>query len=260
MALPSSKKHEAASIVSQIVHEAISIVSQNNPRSHRHRVPNMKVLMERKEYYRNNLPHFQQPGQSYFVTCCLKSAVPPKALKDYGTQLELLKNNIDFLKNHKASEGKINQIKSEYRIMRKKYIKAYDDLLHEQTDYIVNLSDEQNRKIMFDAFLFWEGNKIENEAFCVMPNHFHWVFHTKETDNEGKLVYLQDVLHSIKSFTAKELNRLANRNGQLWQRESFDTTIRDEKHLYSAIEYTLNNPVAAGYVNNREDWKGNWSR
>lgn len=216
--------------------------------------------MERKEAYRNNLPHFQQPGQSYFVTCCLKDAVSPKALSSYSIRLESLKNQIAFFSEQKASEEKVNQLKSDYQQIRKRYIKAYDDLLHSQTEFEVNLSDEQNRKIMFDAFLFWEGNKIENEAFCVMPNHFHWVFHTKETDNDGNVVYLQDILRSIKSFTAKEINRLLNRSGRFWQRESFDTTIRNDKHLYHAIEYTLNNPVAAGYVDNKEDWKGSWSR
>ena len=35
--------------------------------------------MEKKEYYRRELPHFQQPGQSYFVTWNLKDAVPAKA-------------------------------------------------------------------------------------------------------------------------------------------------------------------------------------
>lgn len=113
---------------------------------------------------------------------------------------------------------------------------------------------------MFGAFLFWEGNKIENEAFCVMPNHFHWVFTTKKIDNAGNPVYLQDILRSVKSFTAKEINRLSDRSGQLWQRESFDTTIRDDKHLYHAIEYTINNPVAAGLVKKWTDWKATYLR
>jgi hypothetical protein len=50
--------------------------------------------MERKEYYKQNLPHFQQPGQAYFVTWCLKDAVPKKALKRYTQQLEILKSQL----------------------------------------------------------------------------------------------------------------------------------------------------------------------
>jgi hypothetical protein len=51
--------------------------------------------MERKEYYKQSLPHFQQPGQAYFVTWCLKDSVPKKALKRYTQQLEILKSQID---------------------------------------------------------------------------------------------------------------------------------------------------------------------
>jgi len=39
------------------------------------------VHMEKKEFYRKHLPHFQQAGQVYFVTWCLKDAIPPKQLE-----------------------------------------------------------------------------------------------------------------------------------------------------------------------------------
>lgn len=66
-------------------------------------------------------------------------------------------------------------------------------------------------------------------------------------------------MNSVKRFSANQLNKLENNKGSVWQIERFDTTIRDEKHLHYAIECTLNNPVAAGLVLNREDWPGNWS-
>ena len=89
-----------------------------------------------------------------------------------------------------------------------------------------------------------------------MPNHVHWVFKTREKDINGKPVYLSKIMESVKKETAKQINRLIGRQGHLWQKESFDTTIRDDKHLYHAIEYTLNNPVSAGYVEDRKDWPG----
>ena len=45
--------------------------------------------MEKKESYRRHLPHFQQPGQSYFVTWCIYNAVPAKALNNYALQLKI---------------------------------------------------------------------------------------------------------------------------------------------------------------------------
>ena len=40
-------------------------------------------MMEKKEFYRHDLPHFQQPGQAYFITWCLNDAIPAKALLSY---------------------------------------------------------------------------------------------------------------------------------------------------------------------------------
>ena len=40
--------------------------------------------MQKKEYYKHMLPHFQQPGQAYFVTWSLKDAIPAKAFKRYS--------------------------------------------------------------------------------------------------------------------------------------------------------------------------------
>lgn len=214
--------------------------------------------MEKKEAYRHALPHFQQSGQAYFVTWCLKDAVPPKALEYYTKLLNSLQCQIEDAVRRKAEQQLIDDLKTEYYFTRKKYIKAFDDLLHLQHTSIVNLSAPENLAVMREALLFWEGKKLYNYAFCVMCNHVHWVFHTFNEDSEGKPVYLQDILHSVKRFSANKINKLENRSGALWQKESFDTTIRDEKHLYNAIEYTLNNPVAANLIQNREEWQGSW--
>lgn len=122
----------------------------------------------------------------------------------------------------------------------------------------LNISKPENINTLKETLLFWNDKKLENYAFCIMPNHVHWVFRLFKKDEKGKPVYLQDNMNSVKRFSGNQLNKLENRKGTVWQAESFDTTIRDEKHLYYAIEYTLNNPVKAGLVKNREDWPGNW--
>lgn len=222
--------------------------------------------LEKKESYKHALPHFQQPGQAYFVTWCLKDAVPKKALKRYADELEHLGAAIsgcgDFqspdLRN--AIENRVTQtekLREQYYALRKKYIKAYDDLLDAERNPKVNLSNPGNTKIIIEAIQFWEGKKLSNLAWSIMPNHVHWVFQLLEKDEESKPVYLQDILQSVKRNTANRINKAEARTGNLWQKESFDTTIRDEKHMYYAIEYTLNNPVSAGLVKDRKDWLGN---
>ena len=88
--------------------------------------------MEKKESYRHSLPHFQQPGQAYFVTWCLKDAIPPKALSDYTDKLNLLYTQIQYYKNNNVDDTILNSLKSEFNLIRKNYLKAFDDLLHLQ--------------------------------------------------------------------------------------------------------------------------------
>jgi len=237
--------------------------------------------MEKKEAYRNRLPHFQQPGQAYFVTFCLKDSVPAKALAQYSQQLNQLRNEISRLKistpgtgygtggtgdlpspNHYAIENRASHNRAsllkEYYILRKKYIKAYDDLLDAQKSPSINLSKLANREILIQTLQFWEGKKIKNIAFTIMPNHVHWVLELMKTDMEGKPVYLQDIIQSVKRQSSRQINLAEGRSGSLWHKESFDTTIRDERHLYNAIRYTLNNLVNAGLATDWKNWEGTW--
>jgi putative transposase len=236
--------------------------------------------VEKKEFYKHTLPHFQQPGQAYFVTWCFKDAVPKKALERYTKQLEILQSQMRGIDSGTASgaaifnhrnikiaianrdtreatpDSELENLRKQYYSLRKKYIKAFDDLLDAERNPKIDLSKPRNTEILVEALHFWEGKKLVNHVYSIMPNHVHWVFELKEKDEEGKPVYLQDVLQSVKRQTANQINKAEERSGTLWQKESFDTTIRDEKHLYYAIEYTLNNPVAAGLVKNRKDWPG----
>jgi putative transposase len=229
--------------------------------------------MEKKEYYKHLLPHFQQPGQAYFLTWILKDAIPPHALKRYTTKLQFLKAEIDrFDKGAEVSNLRFNRgfnprhplspeleaLLKEYNLLRKKYIKAYDDMLAVQEFGLVNLTKPELQQVISEALFFWEGKRIENIAFCVMSNHVHWVFRLTEADENGKPVYLQDIMHSVKRHTANQINKLTGEKGALWQKESFDTTIRDMEHEYNAVRYTLNNPVVAKLVHYWKAWSGSW--
>ncbi|HZY42050.1 MAG TPA: transposase, partial [Anaerolineae bacterium] len=62
------------------------------------------------------------------------------------------------------------------------------------------------------------------------------------------------VLHSWKSFTAQQANRLLNRTGEFWAREYYDRFIRDERHFAQTVTYIEQNPVKAGLVESAEAW------
>ena len=214
--------------------------------------------MEKKEFHRANLPHYQTLGQAYFITWNLQDAIPAKALKDYTEKLQQLKISIESSQELEMPKKYINEKKLEYNIIRKKMMKAYEDLLHVKNKDVVDLSKPENTEIVMKALRYWENKRLKNYAICVMPNHIHWIMKLYNKDENGKPVWLEDILKSVKQYSATQINQLEKISGTLWHKESWDTTIRDDRHLYEAIEYTRNNPVVAGLVKGWSDWKGTW--
>ena len=84
-----------------------------------------------------------------------------------------------------------------------------------------------------------------------MPNHVHALIETKAG------FPLEGVVHSWKSYTAKQINKILGRRGQVWEEDYFDRYIRDQKHLANEIDYIEQNPVKAGLVDKASEWP--WS-
>ena len=103
------------------------------------------------------------------------------------------------------------------------------------------------RKVQ-DSFLFFDGVRYRLTAWVVMPNHAHLLL-TPAAEQE-----LSQILHSLKSYTANEANKILRRSGEFWQPESFDRRIRDANHFANTISYIENNPVKARLCKRPEDW------
>ena len=50
---------------------------------------------------------------------------------------------------------------------------------------------------------------------------------------------LRSILHSWKSFTARQMQRDHNRIGRVWQDEYFDRIVRDDAELVQRADYIL---------------------
>ena len=211
-----------------------------------------------KEHYRGNLPHFQQPGQWYFITCTLAGAIPKNVQLSISENFRNASERYHQIKSKIPSEKEIKPIKQEYYEARKKYFRAQEHILHNSSASMINLVESKNLKIIEDALRFWEGKRLHNHAWCIMPNHFHWVVSLFKNDENKKPVYLQDITHSIKRFTARQINKNENKEGQFWIHESFETTIRNDQHFVNVVDYTLNNPVKAGFVDDWRKWHGSY--
>jgi REP element-mobilizing transposase RayT len=66
---------------------------------------------------------------------------------------------------------------------------------------------------------------------------------------------LAQITHSIKSYSANRIQRLLNRKGSIWQDESYDRILRDEKEYLEKMNYIMNNPLKAGLVEKPEDYR-----
>ena len=92
-----------------------------------------------------------------------------------------------------------------------------------------------------------DGRDYRLQAWVVMPNHVHLVLDVWD-------VPLAKLTGGWKGKSSRIANLLLKRRGQFWQEDYFDTLIRDEAHLKSAIRYTEQNPVKASLARTSRDW------
>jgi alanyl-tRNA synthetase/REP element-mobilizing transposase RayT len=121
----------------------------------------------------------------------------------------------------------------------------------------------QARKIVMDCILHWRNRRYELFAACVMPDHVHFIIQPgiKERDQNGDPVFysLTEILHTIKSFTAHEINKLEQREGPVWEKESFDRFMRSDRDLQEKFHYICRNPWAAGIAQPNEAYPFIWT-
>src|ERR1051325_8585207 len=120
------------------------------------------------------------------------------------------------------------------------------------------------RDIVLKSLLFGhEQHRYQLYAACVMPDHVHFLFEPqiKEQDKEGKPVFwsLTELMHSIKSFTAHEINKQEKSTGQVWENESFDRMIRGDADLEEKFHYICRNPWDSGVVPATENYLWLWT-
>jgi len=87
-----------------------------------------------------------------------------------------------------------------------------------------------------EALLHFDSQRYRLLAWCIMPNHVHTVVNPIEGNRIGA------ILHTWKSFSAKQANQKLGRVGPFWHKDYFDRFIRDEGHLVRTIEYSRTTP------------------
>ncbi|MBE9565487.1 MAG: hypothetical protein IMF16_01910, partial [Proteobacteria bacterium] len=101
------------------------------------------------------------------------------------------------------------------------------------------------------------GSDSTLNALTVMPDHVH-ILATPLEEASGRWFVLAKILHSVKFGSALKINRLRGRRGSLWQSESFDRIVRDEKEFDEKASYILGNPVKAELIEDAWEYDGFW--
>ena len=118
------------------------------------------------------------------------------------------------------------------------------------------------RSITLKAIEHFHGERYELYAACVMPDHVHvlWEPGIKGDSAEGKPVFwsLAELVRSIKTFSAREINKAEGSHGSIWEKEWHDRMIRSETDLQEKFEYITRNPWDAGIASAMEDYEWVW--
>ena len=183
---------------------------------------------------RGYLPHCDYPGLVQFVTFRLADSMPESRRGEWE---HLLKIEDDRERRTKLEE----------------YLDRGVGECH--------LRDSRVAKIAEAAMLHFHNKRYELLAWCVMPNHFHMLVHVWQTP-------LWKLVQSWKRFVATESERRsptrrvpeygtnapARRAALQWQREYWDTFMRDGAQEKTAVRYIENNPIKAKLCGAKEEW------
>lgn len=101
------------------------------------------------------------------------------------------------------------------------------------------------RTIVLNACHHWDEVRMLHHAVVVMPDHVHLLM-TPLEKTPGEWWSLSDLLHSIKSFSAHEINKQRQTKGTVWQDDRYDRIIRTEEDYDEKLAYMLENPTKVG--------------
>ncbi len=177
---------------------------------------------------RHKLPHFQQEDVVCMATYRLADALPKEKLQE----LEQVRDG--WLSQHPQSwtEAAAQEYHAKFEDEVDRWLDAGEGSRL--------LARPDVRTVVEQAFRHFDGVRYEIISYAIMPNHVHVLFRPLAGNAIG------DIMHSWKSFTAKEINKVLGRDGSVWQCEYWDRLVRNGKHLEACLGYIRRNPKKAG--------------
>src|SRR6266851_1771187 len=167
--------------------------------------------------YRRNLPHWRQDQVTYFVTW------------RFGRGREDLvacnvDNDSDLSSRNEGGRPPPNLPLVRGRDFRRYRFQCYSPL------------DASERDLVVAGIKSFDVQRYQIAAYVVMDDHVHVLLRPFAGYE------LKAILHSWKSFTARQMQREHKRFGRIWQDESFDRIVRDDEEFAPKLDYIVGNP------------------
>ncbi len=186
-----------------------------------------------------NLPHWYQPGVTYFVTFRTADSVPQGLLKSWHTRREA------WLRQH-GLDPRADGWKAALRAMPDAEREYHGTFTRSFMEYLDRgegeclLKSPELSQIVKDSLHSGHGASYHLGDFVVMPNHVHLLACLiGDTQIEAQC-------RSWKRYTATAINQRLNRKGRFWQSESFDHLVRSPEQFAYLQDYIASNPSRAG--------------
>ena len=182
-----------------------------------------------------NLPHWYQPGVTYFVTFRTKDSIPLEVAHRWHAE-----------RSHWLEQHGISPSQSDWKNLFSSLPPGKRRQFHEtfSRQYMENLDkgwgscplrDPRLSKLVADSLLHFDGERYRMGSFVVMPNHVHLIVGLKgSTDIVGQCF-------SWKKFTAGQINELTGLPGRFWQEETFDHLVRSPEQFDAVEQYIARN-------------------
>jgi REP element-mobilizing transposase RayT len=193
--------------------------------------PNWETL---KKHKGSNLPHWNCEKAIYHVRFRLADSIPDKKRQQWLEERKLILNSPSF-RNKELNREERDRLKFLFSEKIEKYLEAGYGESH--------LRRSESARIVREALEHFNEIRYYLHAWSIMPNHVHVIVEPVRGYD------IKRIVQTWKSFTARRINQLLRRTGQLWEKESYDHIIRSEKEYWFQIDYVWNNPEKAGLTN-----------
>ena len=202
-------------------------------------------------FYRSNITHIIPEGAALFITFRLYDSIPAFLVKQYEAEYRKAAKLIKALHRGRQEVARIR-----LRALKFSFLEKCEALMDEETYGEYWLKDPCIAEILENKLHQLDGEMYRLLCYCIMSNHVHLVIDLSGSLSYADPLYAQrarksmasypKIMQFIKGSTARQINEYLGRSGCFWQRDNYERYIRNERHLFYAINYTLKNPVKAG--------------